>query len=150
MTCSFLLSDSIQWQWKQVFFIAQCFWVICPWEQITMFSSIPSQTSRYRMWVWGSHEWLPNSKVTLNGFPRRTTRCFLLSPRVSWETWFSSASKLTNFSWQGPFSEPGKYKQYESHADLSKDCGGDAVFFQEAEQEKKLKRKGKVWEIILF
>lgn len=63
-------------------------------------SLIPSHTSRHKTSVRGFQERRPNSRVSLNGFPRRTTRCLSLSPCVSWDTWFSWVSKLTHFSWQ--------------------------------------------------
>lgn len=68
---------------------------------------IPSQTSRTRIWAWGFHP-CPNSSWILNGLPRRTTRCCLLSPSVSWAAWLSWASKFTSFSWRLPVSVPVK------------------------------------------
>lgn len=58
--------------------------------------------------MWGFHGRLRNIKVSLNGFPLRTTRIFSLSPCVSWETWFSWLSKLINLSRQWFVPVPGR------------------------------------------
>lgn len=120
------------------------------WADLIL-SLIPNQTSRTRLSVWGFHDGLLNSRVSLNGFPRRTTRCFLLSPCVSWETWFSWASKLTNFSWQRPSSVPGNTDDTLLKRHWSKNCrkltGHMTMIYQKLEKWSRSwnKRRGEFW-----